>query len=397
MMRIGFVVPRYGEHAIGGAEYAARLLAERLVSIGHECEVFTTCATDASTWVNELPAATTLERGVTVHRFESKAGRGSDFARSSAAVLGAPERATTADAMRWVEQLGPVCPDAVDAAAESDCAVVTFHPYLYHPTVTGVRRLGRRAVLHPAAHDEPPIHLPVFRAVFDDAAGLAFWTHTEQRTATRLFPASAVTPQLVVGIGIEPGPRATNADDVGERLGIGDRPYLLCLGKTLRAKGTSALADAFRVHKQRHPGPLALVFAGPIVDPVDTGPDVLALGPVAEDAKWALLRRAHALVSPSPLESLSLVLLEAWSVGTPVIVTAACEVTREHCARSGGGLWFDSVDAFDAVVARLERDADLRATLGAAGRVYVEELYTWPRVTDRYVSFLERVAARAAG
>jgi glycosyltransferase involved in cell wall biosynthesis len=395
-MRIGVVVPRYGARVIGGAEYAARLVAEKLASIGHGCEVFTTCATDASTWANELPAGSTVEQGVTVHRFESRSGRGRDFARCSAAVLADPARSSAPDAFRWVEQLGPVCPAAVDAAAASDCEVVAFHPYLYHPTVTGVPRLGRRAVLHPAAHDEPPIHLPVFRDVFGTAGALAYWTHVEQRTATRLFPFTAATPQLVAGIGIEPGPDPPDAAAIRSQLGIGDRPFLLCLGKTLQAKGTNALADAFRAHKRRHPGPLALVFAGPVVDVIEPDDDVLVLGAVDDRVKWRLLRDALVLVSPSPLESLSLVLLEAWSVSTPVLVTAACEVTRDHCERSGGGLWFDSVAAFSAAVARLEADAPLRTALGAAGHAYVEARYRWSQVLDRYVTFLERVATRAA-
>ncbi|MCZ7531676.1 MAG: glycosyltransferase [Acidimicrobiia bacterium] len=122
---------------------------------------------------------------------------------------------------------------------------------------------------------------------------------------------------------------------------------------------------------------------------------MVVAGPVDEATKWGLLRGALALVSPSAYESLSLVVLEAWSVGTPVLVNGACATTRRHCATSGGGLWFEGFGAFDRAVERLVADGDLRAAMGSAGSAYVEARYRWPVVLDRYTSFLVRVAERA--
>jgi len=100
-----------------------------------------------------------------------------------------------------------------------------------------------------------------------------------------------------------------------------------------------------------------------------------------------------ALISPSPLESFSLVLIEAWTVERPVLVNAACAVTRDHCVRSGGGLWFGTYAVFEAAVDRFLADDGLRDRLGAAGAAYVTEHYRWPVVLDRYTAFLSRVAA----
>jgi glycosyltransferase involved in cell wall biosynthesis len=125
--------------------------------------------------------------------------------------------------------------------------------------------------------------------------------------------------------------------------------------------------------------------------------DVTVVGGVDEATKWGLLRGATALVSPSPNESLSLVLLEAWSVGTPVLVNGACAVTVDQCMRSDGGLWFDSFASFEVALDRLAGDAGLRARLGAAGRAYVERHYAWPVVVDRYTRFIERVASTRRG
>ncbi|MCU1426476.1 MAG: hypothetical protein JWL83_476 [Actinomycetia bacterium] len=393
-MKLGFVLPRYGIEIHGGAESAARMLAERLaVSDGWSAEVFTSCAVDSQTWADELPPGTFDVNGVTVHRFVSQPKDVATFHARSIELFGAPSTVTEADARAWIDLQGPVCPDVVDAAAASDCALVTFHPYLYWPTVYGVPRLAERAVLHPATHDEPPIFFPPYRQVFESPSGLVFWSDEERDLAQRRFPNITTRPQLVLGIGVEAEPG--HAAAARARIGVGDRPYVLCLGKVTEMKGTAALARFFARYKELHPGPLTLVFAGPVADvPPEGLRDVLVAGPVDEETKWGLLRGATALISPSAYESLSLVVLEAWAAGIPVLVNGLCEPTRGHCVRSGGGLWYDGFASFDAALARLAGDSRLAAHLAAAGRRYVDAFYRWPVVLERYVRFLERVHER---
>ena len=43
---------------------------------------------------------------------------------------------------------------------------------------------------------------------------------------------------------------------------------------------------------------------------------------------------------PSPYESLSLLALEAFAVGTPVLANARSEVLVEHCRQSNAGLYY---------------------------------------------------------
>ena len=183
--------------------------------------------------------------------------------------------------------------------------------------------------------------------------------------------------------GVEPRP--TPAGD----------PYLLCLGRVDRHKGTTLLAELFSAYKQRHPGPLRLVLAGPVVEAPPDHPDIDVVGPVPEAQKWALLEGALALVSPSPWEAFSLVIAESWSAGAPVVVNAGCAATVEHCRRSGGGLSFAGFGEFEAVVDRLATDERLRVRLGGRGRAYVDRWFRWPRVIDRYAAFVESVVAAA--
>lgn len=389
-MRLAVVVHRYGSGIRGGAEAAARELAVRMAERpGVEVEVFTTCATDTD-WTQGAEPGTSRDGAATVHRFRSEP-RHPGFHDFSTALFRDthPSTVAEADAERWLTWQGPSSPDLVEAVAASGADVVTATPYLYRPTVDVVRRLGERVVLHPATHDELPIHLPAFREVFCRPGGLVFFSDAERRVAERLFPVAA-RPQAVVGVGVEvpdvaPDP-AVFADGAGRSLH--GRPYLLYVGRVDDGKGTGALAELFAAYKRRRPGPLALALVGPVVHAPAPHPDLVVAGPVSEEEKWSALAGATAFVHPSAFESFSIVLMEAWAAGRPAVVNARCDVTVEHARRSGGGLPFRGYGEFEAIVDRLVAEPSLAAGMGAAGRHYVGRHFAWPHLLDRYETFL---------
>ena len=187
-MKVAFVVPRYGADIRGGAEVGARMLAERLVADrGFEVEVLTTCALDAITWRDELPEGATVERGVTVRRIRSQAGRNEHFHPLWAQLMEDPGAASAEDCAKWVAWQGPLATDLVEAVAASDADVVAFYPYLYYPTVYGLPLVRERAVLHPAAHEEPALHLPVFDELFRMCRGFAFHSRSERALVNARF------------------------------------------------------------------------------------------------------------------------------------------------------------------------------------------------------------------
>ncbi len=369
-MRIAFVVPRYGPDIIGGAETAARLLAEHLVSRkGWEVDVLTTCAADFVTWDDVYPPGEEWIAGVRVVRIPSASGRLPSFHPLSAALLADPAAATPDEAERWLELQGPVSPGLADAAGAWDGDVMVFYPYLYWPTVRVIDRVRVPTVLHPAAHDEPALHLPVFPPVFEAADALVFQTESERHLVEGLFPVAS-HHQLLLGLGVDDpdeGPAAAPATVGPGPSPVPDVPYLACLGRVDAHKGTSLLATYFARYKERRPGPLRLVVAGPVVEAPPGHPDIDVVGPVSEAAKWELLGRALALVSPSPWEAFSLVVAEAWSARIPVLVNAGCAATVEHCGRSGGGLRFDGYGEFEVAVDRLVADPAFAAALGRRG------------------------------
>lgn len=393
-MRVAFVAPRWGSGAVGGAEHALRGFAEHLAATGCECEALTTRATDHLTWENELPAGETEEGGVRVRRFDAVPSRRASSPDLDARVLRDPAAAWPGEAERWIDLQGPASPDLVDAVVAAAADVVVFSPYLYYPSVRGVAASRAPAVLHPALHDEPVSRLVAYQREFDRAAGFCFYTEEERHLAERRYRV-ADRPAVVCGIGVEAPAPPEPGDDASLPGELEGRPFVLSVGRVEAHKGSDLLARYFTLYKALRPGPLALALAGPVGDPPPPAhDDLVTLGAVDEATKWALLRRARALVSASPFESFSIVLMEAWSVGTPVLVNAASDVTAGHVRRSRGGLPFADFPSFAAAIERLHHDDDAAFRLAESGRRYVDDHYRWRVVIERYRGFLERVARR---
>jgi glycosyltransferase involved in cell wall biosynthesis len=110
--------------------------------------------------------------------------------------------------------------------------------------------------------------------------------------------------------------------------------------------------------------------------------------------RHALLSHARALVVPSPYESLSIVLLEAWNHGVPALVNAYCKVLQGQVRRADGGLYYRSSREFQETLSWLLSHEDSRRELGEQGLAYVDREYRWPTVLDRVESLLEEVSRR---
>ena len=70
-------------------------------------------------------------------------------------------------------------------------------------------------------------------------------------------------------------------------------------------------------------------------------------------------RPSDLLIMPSYFESLSMVALEAWALGRPVLANGRCDVLKGQCIRSNAGLYYETLRGVrrDAVLARVERPA----------------------------------------
>jgi glycosyltransferase involved in cell wall biosynthesis len=403
-MRIGFVVQRYGDEIAGGAEAACRALAIRLAARGHHVEVLTSCAVSYVDWANVLPAGTSIEHDVTVHRLPVTNGRQLErFAALSERTLNGRYPPTWELQREWFLAQGPDI-DAerwlIDNCDRFD--VMVFFTYLYWPTVRGVPAIAGRVpiVIHPTAHDEPPLRLSAIRPALRAADALVFLTpEEEQLVRGRLHLRQRGE---VIGIGVEPFVRPSDDEiaAVGQQYGLGDGyetgGWLLCLGRVDPSKGTPELVQWYGQFRRRRVDRSLLtpplVLAGDPAHRLDVGDGVHMVGIVDDATKAALIAGASVLVHPSYFESFSMVVTEAWSAGVPALVQGRCEVLAGQAARSGGGFAYRGFAEFDAALGLLLADPELRRSLGEAGVLFTTTTLSWERLLDRYVELLASVA-----
>jgi len=120
------------------------------------------------------------------------------------------------------------------------------------------------------------------------------------------------------------------------------------------------------------------------------------LGFLPDAEKWDALAAAELLLMPSRYESLSMVTLEAWWAGKPVLANAYCEVLRGQCRRSNAGLYYTSYDEFREALGLIEKDPALRERLGRNGRDYFETHYSWDVIEGKYLELLDRIGREPA-
>jgi glycosyltransferase involved in cell wall biosynthesis len=390
-MKLAFVVQRYGAGIAGGSEGHCRELAERL-SPRHDITVLTTCASDYVTWENACPAGPAVEHGVRVVRFPvARPRRIKVFADLSDEVF---DSAAPRDRQEeWFRENGPDTPALLDHLRTHgrDFDLVLFWTFRYFQSYFGLPLVADRAVLVPTAEEDAAVDLAVLHEFFDKPAGYLFLTPEERElvSSRALHPLPA---SVVAGIGLEPVPIGSTPRTPIDRLDIPSE-YLLYLGRVDRNKGCDALLENFQEYAATRKD-VTLVLAGPAKMLVPDHPQIRALGYVADEVRSALLAHARALVVPSPFESLSIVLLEAWNHGVPALVNGRCKVLAGQVTRANGGLYYMFPAEFDeAADYLLTRDAE-RDALGRQGLAYVEREYRWPTVLARVETLLEEVLQR---
>jgi glycosyltransferase involved in cell wall biosynthesis len=393
-MRLLFVVQRYGAEVAGGAEAACRELAWRLADRGHEVHALTSCAVSYVDWADSYPEGDSDVDGVAVHRLPVARRREDRFfgPLNGRAVWGRKPNPLFLQE-QWMRSQGPDLPGLVPWLQEhaGGFDVVIFVTYLYATTWAGLPVAAGLAptVLLPAAHDEAPFWLPLFDLVLRLPTAFAFLTEEEQALVTRR--ARVHRPSSVVGLGVDLDATG-DGDRFRRQFGIGDRPYLLYVGRLDPGKGSDELYDFFTAYKARRTNDLALVVVGEPVKPLPPHPDVIATGFVPEQVKVDAIAGCWSLVMPSYYESFSLVLAEAWAQSKPAIVNGRCAVLVGQAQRSGGGLPYEGYAEFEAAVDLLLEQPHLCADLGIRGRLYVASRYRW----DTVLAHVEHLCETAA-
>lgn len=178
-----------------------------------------------------------------------------------------------------------------------------------------------------------------------------------------------------------------------------DRKVMLFLGRIHPKKGLPNLIDAWaqlKVGNNALVQKWVLAIAGwsqggheeqlkKMVSDNGLGDDVTFLGPVFDDRKRACLKNARAFVLPSVSEGMPMSVLEAWSHGLPVMMTAQCNIPEGF----GAGAAIEirpEVESIKHGLARLLSVSDAeRREMGLRGRSLIACRFSWPQIAAQMI------------
>ncbi len=263
-----------------------------------------------------------------------------------------------------------------------------FIPYMFGTTFYGTLACPEKSILIPCLHDESYAYMSIYREMFDRVRALIFHVEWERRLAMKLFGVDEAKCHLI-GEGVD-ADFQFDGDRFRRKYKI-QSPFLVYAGRKDSTKNTPLLVNCFSRYLERNDSDLKLVLLGPgeANIPRERRSDILDLGFVPTQDKYDAFNAALLLCQPSVNESFSLVIMEAWLCGTPVLVHGDCGATREHCTKSNGGFCFTTCDEFEAHLRYFERSNPSAARkMGASGKRYVLDNYQWKEITKKIMALL---------
>ena len=384
MRKLAFIIPRFGSGYMGGAESLCGELSARCVALGDKVDILTTCAQDNRTWENVYPQGAEQWRGVTVRRFPVSE-RNLEVWVPLQIMISQHRSLSVDEQLEWMSH--SVVSNQLFLWIQMhglQYDALIFAPYLFGTTYWGSLIHPERSILLPCLHDEAYAYLEIMVNLFSKVRGCIFNASGEQRLCHRLY---GRVPGGVVGMGFSDLSFPLRPQRVHER------PYILYLGRKETGKNAHLLIDLFLWYLKASNNQeldLLIVGGGDYQDlHRPEHPRIRDISHVSEQEKNELCRDALVLAQPSTNESFSIVIMEAWRVGTPCLVHGASSVTREHVESSKGGLFFlDEIDFYAAIEA-LQTSPDLARQLGERGRDYVAKVYNWEAVMSRFDAVYE--------
>jgi glycosyltransferase involved in cell wall biosynthesis len=206
----------------------------------------------------------------------------------------------------------------------------------------------------------------VERHVVNGADALLFTCEEELRLARQTFGGYHPRREINVGYGIpEPPPitesmRTAFLDKVPR---LGERSYVLFLGRIHQKKGVDLLTSAYlqilKTEKLKTDFP-DLVIAGPgwdsefgrrVAAAVGEHPKIHRVGMLEGEAKWGALYGCDAFILPSHQENFGIAVVEALACNKPVLISNKVNIWREILEDGAG---FAATDDQQGVVQMLQ-------------------------------------------
>ncbi len=374
-MNIALVVPRFAEGTtLGGAETLMRETALNLADSGHNVSILSTCATNHFTWKNELAAGEKEFENIKVILFKVNEDRNLDLFHKIQTKISNFEDVTIEEEELWHKN--NVSSDDLYEHIRNNTNYdkIIVSPYLFGLIYFTAKIYPEKTILLPCLHDEAFAYLQTIKNMFKNVHSYIFNTEPEMNLAKKLYDIDT-SRAIVVGMTIEDFNLQPGEFNKKNKI---TSPFILYCGRREALKGTPMLIDYFTAFRKRSGVDLKLVLTGKgeFETDEDTRKHIIDVGFVSEEDKHNAMADAVALCQPSHNESLSIVILESWLAGKPVIVNGQCEVLKYQCSKSNAGLWFYNFPEFEMELKLLLENPKLSETLAKKGRDFVIKNYS---------------------
>lgn len=409
--KIAFVVVRYGIEVNGGAEYHCRMLAERLVC-SYDVEVLTTCVKNYISGDNEYASGQEVVNQVLIRRFMTDPGNREMYPQYMKKANPAKRIRRFLYQCHLLKFISRYCPiwnyraefelKALNSQLFYSSTLFSFiqqhkddykaiiaisldFPPMYYTALYA----PEKTILIPTMHYHGAAFRSILTSVFSRVAYIGFNTEAEQRLGVGIMGHS-IARNGIISVGIEQ-PEQGDWEDVRAKFTL-PADYLLYVG---RVDGTKLnhVVNYFLAYKKKYKeSALKFVLVGGQFGQTVEHPDIVYTGFVTDSEKMTIIQNAKVVINPSRYESLSLILLEAMSLGKPMLVNGRCSVLKEHCIKSNyASLYYLHKRGFIAKLHLMATSDDLRAQMGEKGRRYVAENYDWEVILLRLKKVIELI------
>ncbi|EKR74967.1 glycosyltransferase family 4 protein [Leptospira noguchii] len=429
LKKIAVVSPIFSDKVSGGSEKLIFQFVELLAS-DFEITVLTTRSLDYISWKNSIPIQS-FQDGSKQIRFEERSSslggkykilqftvekqRNIDrFNRLSKKILEKPSLQNKENVNYWLLEQGPYVPELIQFIEfkKSEYDIFFFVSYLYYPLVFGLPLVEEKSIVIPTFHDEAPAYLPIYKKVLTDRSSYSFNTPEELKVFQNILGFKpniySITGMNLnfdqwsgfkensnpnVNFNVSENPKTLNLSNQ-TKSSDSNIPFLLYVGRVDQGKGFLEMVEWFLEWKKKSYFPHTLKIAGKIVSKISKkileNQNVEFLGFVEENTKLNLIENCSCLINSSPLESFSIVLMEAWLKEKPVLVNARSDVLKGHCIRSNGGLFYSDRKSFFATLNFILDHPIESIEMGKNGKKYVEQNFNPKIVKEKLIRLIEK-------
>lgn len=386
-MKLAFVTPWYG-NIPGGAESECRRTVENLQKHGIEVEILTTCVKEfLSDWSTDFYEEGIYNlNGVGIHRFSVRKRDTARFDKINYKLMRGLEISLDEEKTFMREMVNSPGLYSYIAEHGTDYDYFLFIPYMFGTTYYGSCIYPEKSVIIPCLHDESYAYLNIYKTMFENVKGIIFHASPEKILANHLYNLNNM--QTVLGEGIDMD-FVYNPDRFREKYGI-KTDFILYAGRKEAGKNVPLLIDFFARYKKHRKNELKLVLigSGTIEIPSESRNDIIDLGFVPLQDKYDAYAAATFLCQPSLNESFSIVIMESWLCKSPVLVHGNCAVTKDHCIKCNGGLYFNDYYEFEGCLDFYLGNPAIRKIMAENGMSYVIDNFSWDKIVEKYIDFL---------